>query len=80
MSFARVQSINLDKAMSDISGKSLEIVTKTVESNHYFQWHGLNNKLTGLIQFSNSKQTNIHFKILLHIKTLILSVDFISVC
>ena len=35
MSFATVQSINLDKAMSDISGESLVIVTKTVESSAY---------------------------------------------
>ena len=33
--FATVQSINLDKAMSEISGESLVIVTKTVESSAY---------------------------------------------
>ena len=35
MSFATVQSINLDKAISDISGESLVTVTKTVESSAY---------------------------------------------
>ena len=37
MSFATAQSINLDKAMSDISGESLIIVTKTVESSAYLK-------------------------------------------
>ena len=35
MLLAFVHSMNLDKAISDLSGKSLDIVTRTVESSAY---------------------------------------------